>query len=57
MSLAARSRSVPRSNSVWTVLRPSRLVEVRVRIPSTPLTAASSGSVICDSMTSAEAPR
>ena len=38
------------------VLRPSRLVEVRVRIPSTPLTDASSGSVIWDSITSAEAP-
>ena len=56
-SLAARSRSAPRSNSTWMVLRPSRLVEVRVRMPSMPLIDSSSGSVICVSITSALAPR
>ncbi len=56
-SLAARSRSAPRSNSTWIVLRPSRLTEVRVRMPSMPLIDSSSGSVIWVSMTSALAPR
>ena len=56
-SLVARSRSAPSSNSAWIVLRPSRLVEVRVRMPATPLIESSSGSVTCDSTTSALAPR
>ncbi len=55
-SFAARSRSVSRSNSAVMVLRPSRLVEVSLRIPSTALTDASSGSVIWLSITSALAP-
>ncbi len=55
-SLAAASKSTSRSNSTVIVLRPSRLTDVRVRIPATPLMDSSSGSVICDSMTSALAP-
>src|SRR6478736_6632433 len=52
-SLAAASRFTPNSNSTVMELRPSRLTDVSVRIPGTPLMASSSGSVICDSMTSA----
>ena len=56
-SLAARSRSAPRSNSTVMVDRPARLTELIVRMPSMPLICSSSGSVICESMTSALAPR
>ena len=48
--------ATPSSNSTRILLAPSRLVEVRERIPEMPLIEASSGSVICDSMTSALAP-
>ncbi len=44
-SLAARSRSLPSSNSTVMVLRPSRLTEVRVRMPAMPLMESSRGSV------------
>ena len=44
-------------NSTRTVLRPSRLTEVNVRMPAMPLIDSSSGSVIWDSMTSALALR
>ena len=55
-SLAAVSRSVSSVNSTVIWLTPSRLVEVRLRIPETALTASSIGSVICACTTSDEAP-
>jgi hypothetical protein len=55
-SLAAVSRSMPSSNSAEMLLRPSRLVEVRVRRPGTALIFCSSTWVICDSITAALAP-
>jgi hypothetical protein len=55
-SLAAASRSTPRSNSTVMVLTPRLLAEESVRIPAMPLIVFSSGSVICDSTTSALAP-
>ena len=56
-SFAARSRLAPRSNSTVTVERPCRLTDSMVRMPSIPLICSSSGSVICESITSALAPR
>ena len=56
-SLVAVSRSIPSSNSTDTVLRPSRLTEVKLRMPAMPLIEASRGSVIWLSMTSEAAPR
>ncbi len=55
-SFAAVSRSTSMSNSTVIVLRPSRLTDVNERIPAIPLIDSSSGSVICDSITSAFAP-
>ena len=55
-SLAASSISTAKSNSTEIVERPSRLVEVSVRIPAMPLIDSSKGSVICDSIMSAFAP-
>jgi hypothetical protein len=56
MSLAAASTSAPMANSTRIALCPSREVEAMLRTPATPFTACSSGSVICESMTSGLAP-
>ena len=55
-SFAAASRSVPSSNSTVILLRPGALVLDKDRIPAIPLSDSSSGSVSCDSITSALAP-
>ena len=55
-SLAAVSKSTPKSNSTVMLLRPSRLADVRVLIPEIPLIDSSNGSVIWDSIISALAP-
>ncbi len=55
-SLAAASRSIPRSNSTLMLLVPLLLDEVIFLIPAIPFTAFSRGSVICVSIISALAP-
>jgi hypothetical protein len=55
-SFAAASRSASRLNSTVMLLDPWLLPDEMFRIPGIPLSAFSSGSVICDSTTSALAP-